>query len=136
MKIWNQNVDTSCVFCSHPMETREHLFFQCVYSKKVWAELVKGILDVHFSTNWADVMTLLASADLDKVKRFLLGYTFQNTIHTIWGERNSRRHGEQPSPTGRLEKQIDKNVRNRLSTIARGGDMDGSLQRWFATRQE
>jgi len=26
MANWQLNADTSCVFCKHPMETREHLF--------------------------------------------------------------------------------------------------------------
>jgi len=30
-------------------------------------------------------MKILASRDLNKRKRFLLGYTFQNAIHAIWG---------------------------------------------------
>ncbi|KAL9830794.1 putative reverse transcriptase zinc-binding domain-containing protein [Arabidopsis thaliana] len=41
---WKQNMDTSCIFCQEPMETRDHLFFLCPYSRKVWEELMSGLL--------------------------------------------------------------------------------------------
>jgi len=137
MEKWNQNVNTRCVLCSHQMETRDHLFFLCPYSQQVWRTLVQGIMLHRFTTKWEDVMKILASRDLDKGKRFLLEYTFQNAIHVIWGERNKRRHGEQQFTPEKLVKLIDKNVRNRVSTITRGGNssLAGCIETWFATRQ-
>jgi len=40
----------------------------------------------------------------------LIGNQSYYKIHSIWGERNARRHGEQPSPPEKLVKMIDKNV--------------------------
>nr|ABW81026.1 reverse transcriptase [Arabidopsis lyrata subsp. lyrata] len=105
---WNQNVDASCVFCKDSRETKDHMFFNCPYSRTVWKELVSGLLLNNFTEKWLEIMTMLAKKDLDKTKGFIVRYVFQNTIHSIWRERNDRRHGEQPSPTEKIVKLIDK----------------------------
>ncbi|KAL9281954.1 putative reverse transcriptase zinc-binding domain-containing protein [Arabidopsis thaliana] len=133
---WKLNVDTSCVFCKHPLETREHLFFQCPFSKEVWEKLVRGILLHKFSDKWLEVMKEITSKYHDNTKRFILKFVFENAIHFIWTERNDRRHGERPSTTEKMVKLIDKNVRNRLSTLRQGKvekHVEG-LKVWFASR--
>lgn len=105
---WNQNVDASCVFCKDSRETKDHMFFSCRYSRTVWKELVSGLLLNNFTEKWLEIMTMLVKKDLDKTKGFIVRYVFQNTIHSIWRERNDRRHGEQPSPTEKIVKLIDK----------------------------
>ncbi|KAG7543595.1 Reverse transcriptase zinc-binding domain [Arabidopsis thaliana x Arabidopsis arenosa] len=133
---WNIQANTKCMLCQEPMETRDHLFFKCPYALKVWTELAKGILKEKFSANWREVLKLTSDTNLDKTHAFILRYVLQNTIHSIWQERNTRRHGDQPSPEEKLVKMIDKNVRNRLSTIRSGGDTRHAtgIQVWFATR--
>lgn len=134
---WNQNVDASCIFCKHPLETRDHLFFECPFSRKVWEALVSGLLTDSFSDKWLEIMKILAGKDIDKTKGFILKYVFQNTIHSIWRERNGRRHGEEPTTTEMMVKLIDRNLRNRLSTIRRKGEAayPSGLQVWFARQQ-
>ncbi|KAG7589617.1 Reverse transcriptase zinc-binding domain, partial [Arabidopsis suecica] len=133
---WNGTVNSSCVFCDEPVETREHLFFCCPYSKTIWKNLAMGILSTRYSESWTDILKLLAENILDKKKSYMLRYVFQNSIHSIWSERNRRRHGEQPLPSELLVKMIDKNMRNRLSTL-KGGCLKsaGGIQAWFESRQ-
>ena len=68
---------------------------------------------------------------------FLLRYAFKASAHAIWREKNRRRHGEKELPNTLLIKTIDKNVRNRLSTIKRQGDhkMNAGLSVWFGSRE-
>lgn len=62
-------------------------------------------------------------------------YVFQTTIHRIWRERNDRRHGEKPTPMHRLIQHIDKQVRNRLSSIEGiAPDLEGALEKWFEAK--
>lgn len=79
---------------------------------------------------------LLLDSREERVRLFLLRYAFQAATHTIWWERNRRRHREEQYPYSLLLKTIDKTVRNRLSTIRRQGDhkMEEGLQMWFSTR--
>ncbi|KAL9293603.1 putative RNA-directed DNA polymerase [Arabidopsis thaliana] len=127
--------DTSCVFCKHPMETREHLFFQCPLSRKIWEKLVRGILLHKFSEKWLEVMKELTNNDHDNTKRFILRFVFQNTIHSIWRERNDRRHGAFSTPE-KIVKLIDTNIRHRLSTLRQGKveKYVRGIQMWFASR--
>jgi len=130
---WNRQADSSCIFCQDPMETWEHLFFLCPFSFQVWRELAKGILTTDFTASWRDILKLIQGNDLGKTKCLILRYIFQNAIHSIWRERNNRKHSEDHSTIMRLVKMIDKNIRSRLSTIQSGGDSKyaGGIQFWF-----
>jgi len=68
---------------------------------------------------------------------FIPGYVLQNSVHSIWREMNGRRHGEEPSNAERLIKLIDKNIRNRLSTIRREAreKYTNEIQMWFGSRR-
>lgn len=57
-------------------------------------------------------------------------------IHSLWKERNSRRHGEKPLSSDQLTRIIDKAVRNRISSIKQMGDakFEDTLQAWFDAR--
>jgi len=99
--------------------------------------LVRGLLRYKYTEDWEEIVALLLENNLDSVKLFLLRYAFQASAHSIWRERNRRRHGEKELPNTLLIKTIDKNVRNRLSTIKRLGDhkMDAGLSVWFGSRE-
>lgn len=117
MKKRNSEMSTKCICCDNIEEKRNHLFFSCRYSAEIWKNLTKRLLSHHYSTDCNSLMTLICSSDLPHTNIFLLRYAFQATLYLIWHERNARRHGELASPANRLIKPIDKNVRNRLSSI-------------------
>lgn len=133
---WNPAIDPTCVLCEQEMETRNHLFYSCSYSREVWQKLTKGLLLGRYTEKWEEIGTLLLDESQDRVKLYLLRYTFQAAAHSIWRERNCRRHGEKHLPHTLLVKVIDKNVRNRLSTIKRQGGykLEGGLRMWFGSR--
>ncbi|XP_024011171.1 uncharacterized protein LOC112086470 [Eutrema salsugineum] len=105
----------ACVFCQLPVETRDHLFFSCGYSSQVWKALVYTLLGTRYTTVWADIMTLVKTENwTDPTSLFLLRYCFQITLHSIWKERNSRKHGDRSRQPTQLIRFIDKGVRNRV----------------------
>lgn len=138
MQQWNAQIDTSCILCQDPLETRSHLFFDCRFSAQIWETLTKGILKDHFTTSWQNILTLVSEPDSaqSKISIFILRYVFLTTMHTIRRERKRRRHGETPSTSMRLIKHIDKSVRNRLLSIRKMGDysFDEGRVLWFGTR--
>lgn len=136
MSKWNVGANTACVFCGEPMETRQHLYFSCGYSAAVWESLVKELLQNRFTTSWNIVLLLLSDASIGKTPLFLLRYSFQASIHFIWRERNARRHGDNPTSTSQLIKYLDKQIRNRISSLSvlHGHTYKGALQQWFGTR--
>ncbi|XP_024008024.1 uncharacterized protein LOC112084011 [Eutrema salsugineum] len=136
MMNWSQNVDARCVFCGDQVETRDHLFFTCTYTKVVWRKLTQGLLKDRFTLQWNQVLDQITQTTADRTTLVLLRYSFQTAIHSIWRERNSRRHGGELLPTGSLVKMIDKNVRNQLCSIRMAGSLhyEDGLQIWFSTR--
>ncbi|KAG7556371.1 hypothetical protein ISN44_As11g024100 [Arabidopsis suecica] len=133
---WNMGAPTACTFCPEPMETRNHIFFECPYSAKVWRSLTHKLLDSMFTIQWDCILGFLVDNAQDALRLFLLRYVFQISIHTIWRERNGRRHGQPATHHSKLIQFIDKQVRNRLLTIRTMGDtrFDNGLSTWFATR--
>ena len=55
-----------------------------------------------------DIIDIITTTRHNPTQVFLLRYTFQATVHSIWRERNSRRHGEQPCDANSLTKFVDK----------------------------
>ncbi|KAL1220596.1 hypothetical protein V5N11_003304 [Cardamine amara subsp. amara] len=108
MLSWNVGADPSCVLCHEPLETRNHLFFTCKYSAEVWSGLTHKLPSRKFSTTWEVVIKLLLDTSLGNDILFLIRYTFQLTLHSIWTDRNSRRHGEVATSSALLVCFIDK----------------------------
>ena len=74
-----------------------------------------------------------AALSKDKTEFYIVRYLFQATLYAIWMERNQRKHGERPMLPSQLIQMVDKNVRDRLSSIrAQAHTCDLAL--WFATR--
>ena len=137
MRTWNSSIDPACIFCQHSVETRNHLFFECAYTMAAWTKLTRGLLGSHFSADWDSLILLLVNNTLDCRVRFLARFVFQATIHTLWRERNERRHGSNPMPTALLVRFVDRQVKNKcLSIDAMGNNrLEALLQLWFASQE-
>ena len=133
---WSPQSDAYCVLCSGHLETREHLFFSCSYSKQIWRGLTTILLGLRYTEDWSSILDLLADSGRNNTELFLLRYAFQCSIHTIWRERNGRKHGEAHQSSASLLRFIDKRVRNRISSLRIGGSryFTNALTTWFATR--
>lgn len=137
MRSWNIDADTTCSLCQDPIETLSHLFFDCAYSAKIWEALMKGVLRDQYTTKWEEIVRMISiEANGRKIEVFTMRYMFQAVVHTIWRERNKRRHGEDPSPAEVLIKRLDKNIRNIFTVIQRRGDKEYAkgMEFWFSTR--
>lgn len=118
---WNTNASVNCVLCGAALETRNHLFFTCTYSSQVWYLLTKGILHNSYTSEWRLITSILLDTSQSHLQRFTLRYVFQISIHSLWRERNCRRHGEAPLPAPKLSKLIDKEIRNKFSSLRQMG---------------
>lgn len=136
MKTWNTGIQSDCVLCQQDEETRSHMFFACGYTKVIWCRLTSRLLSHKYTSDWENILQLLNDKDFDKITLFLIRYVFQSTIYHIWRERNCRRHGKTPLAATTLIKLIEKNVRNRLSSIRATGNnaYREDLCKWFAAQ--
>ena len=133
---WNMSVTTTCSLCPEPLETRNHLFYKCKYSEEVWKNLTLKLLSVHYTNDWEEVIRLLTDQTWNSNRLFLLRYVFQATLSTILKERNGGRHGELSNTPATLIKNVDKAVRNRISSLRSMGvrKHNKAMETWFSVR--
>ncbi|XP_024013050.1 uncharacterized protein LOC112087252 [Eutrema salsugineum] len=134
MLTWSDHLYTSCVFCLHPIECRDHLFFDCPYTAHIWTALARGLLGNDFTCDWEDFLAFLICQNQGRLQVFTIKYLFHITIYYIWGERNARRHGEDFFTSQQLIKRIDNGMKNRFNSIRLQGDQkyEEGYQFWLA----
>lgn len=113
---WNPQAITTCWLCKVEDETRDHLFFDCLYSREVWKG-VTGNLAGNGSCSWNQVTQVVVNGLQERVATILLRYSFQAVIYGLWQERNVRRVGESSQPATCLTARMDKLVRNRITSL-------------------
>lgn len=134
MLAWNRDVNPTCVLCTTTLESRDHLFFSCSFSAQIWSNVSSGILQQRYTSQFAAVLNAISGMDFSKTRRFILRYVFQASLYLLWRERNQQRHGEPPKPHSLVIHEIDRLVRNRLSTLQHRGKFPDGLQEWFRLR--
>jgi len=97
----------TCILCNNALESRDHLFFSCVFCSEVWAAVAKNIYKEKYSTDWHSLISSVFGPWRDCMESFIARYVFQTVIYTIWREINCRRHGETPNRQTRLIEWID-----------------------------
>ncbi|XP_022003170.1 uncharacterized protein LOC110900593 [Helianthus annuus] len=93
---WNHRVTGSmnqmcCLLCYADLETHDHLFFQCNYSRSVWCSVRNkvGMNSVHES--WDEISSwLVPRANSKAIYAVASKLLVAAAAYTIWTERNSR----------------------------------------------
>ncbi|KAF8102150.1 hypothetical protein N665_0201s0433 [Sinapis alba] len=132
MQQWNIVINTTCVLCNEEQESCGHLFFGCRFSGQIWRKLIGGLMQDDFTTDWNTLKMFLSNPRLTPTKTFIFRYAMQATMHTMWRERNARRHGEQPKDVSCLVRFVDKTMRLRLLSV-KGKEhqyLDEGLMTW------
>ena len=117
MQHWNIAINTTCVLCNEEQESCCHLFFCCCFSGQIWRKLIGGLMQDDFTTDWNALKVLQSNPKLNPTKTFIFWYALQATMHTVWRERNARRHAEQPKDIGCLVRFVDKTMKLRLLSV-------------------
>ncbi|XP_033148599.1 uncharacterized protein LOC117134396 [Brassica rapa] len=133
---WNSQANAQCILCNAAVESRNHLFFSCSFTETIWRNLTRKLLGQHYSHIWDQVVDLISTHTVSGISRFLLRYVFQVSVHTIWLERNGRRHDTVQRPPSLLIKFIDKQIRNRISSLQGrpGTAFNKAMADWFSSR--
>lgn len=133
---WSRGSDDVCVLCKTSSESRNHLFFACDRSAKVWEFIAKGILGNSYTTDWSELMLIISDKNREKKFLFCIRYAFQAVLYALWRERNKLKHGEKMIPLEILKREIEKGIRNRISLVRKRGvkGMEELMHYWFTTR--
>ena len=130
MRQWG--IAQGCMLCGEPDESRDHLFFACPYTFTVWSNLTATLLGTAASPDWTTTVTSLLRRNRNKMDAILLRMIFHTTIYLVWKDRNSRRHLGPWVTTEAITRQIDKAIRNRISSLKYTGQhrLEGLFRRW------
>ncbi|MBA0589093.1 hypothetical protein Gorai_017858, partial [Gossypium raimondii] len=104
------NIDSSCLLCSSATETRDHIFFECEFSRRSWGLILDLCGIIRSIGTWA--MAYLKGKSLIVC---ILKLPWTAFIHIIWCERNGRLFGKPSNPVEVLLSRIQEVVRMQLN---------------------
>ncbi|GFY92706.1 pyruvate decarboxylase-2 [Actinidia rufa] len=91
-KLMDQIVDTSCSLCNNPIESLNHLFFQCSVVNQVWTEIKNWLgFSWALTTLKAAAKWIIKEARGTGVQAIAKKVGFACTIYCIWVTRNARK---------------------------------------------
>ncbi|KAF8046190.1 hypothetical protein N665_3964s0003 [Sinapis alba] len=92
-------------------------------------------MESDFSTEWNLIVDFMSDCSRNKTRLFLFRSVFQTTVHYLWRERNGRRHGDKQQTSTLLRKVIDKQIRNKISSLLGGKSkiIKNAMEMWFAS---
>ena len=118
LKAWGIDKDGLCSLCKQEQESRDHLFFECSYSKAVWKKVLqlcglnREVLDWRREFAWA-VQKFKGKALITKI----LKISWNAYIYCIWKERNNRLFVHKEESIEQVLEHIQISVRFRLAGL-------------------
>jgi hypothetical protein len=112
---WGFAGSMECLFCHASLESRDHLFFECSFSRRVWRAVMEACLISDPKLIWDDVSAWSSSAW--KGKSFaatVCKLSLAATVYHLWRRRNDLLHGNPPRSEEALASQVKREVRIKL----------------------
>ncbi|XP_056848358.1 uncharacterized protein LOC130498782 [Raphanus sativus] len=98
---WSPQTDAHCVLCSGHLETREHLYFSCSYSKKIWRDLTASLMGSRYTEVWSSILEILAENRRSSTDCFFSDM-LSNALFIPYGEREMEENMEKLTRPRRL----------------------------------
>ncbi|XP_018448859.2 uncharacterized protein LOC108820409 [Raphanus sativus] len=113
---WGVLTDPMCLLCNLAPETRDHLFFACDYSRRIWTSIATrcGITP---SPSWDQNLLDMQSTLKPRHIRYLGTLSWQCSMYLIWTERNNRLHRQVFRPPDSIISSIEATIRAKISAI-------------------
>ena len=118
MRAWGIEVSPNCLLCSGCDESRQHLFFDCVYSSEIWAYFCSRTR-VTPPIVFEDCLRWLRNSSTDPNILLVVKLIFQAVVYMVWKERNARLHSNVSRPTHAIIQEVKQTVRLRLDLLSR-----------------
>jgi len=117
---WGFMGDTQCVFCRHCTESRDHLFFMCSFSARIWKECMTRCNILNPCFDWQDVIaegcrSWRTKSMFGVVCRLVLS----SSVYGIWRARNEIKHSGHPCTEEQILKMIIWEVRSRIASMGK-----------------
>ncbi|GJW36209.1 RNA-directed DNA polymerase, eukaryota, reverse transcriptase zinc-binding domain protein, partial [Tanacetum coccineum] len=116
--VWNKDEDLKCSMCKLVADSHKHLFFECVFSAKVWKDMSQLMkLDKHYDSMDEVVQFLESQAPKNKIWRVMNRLILAAVIYYLWHERNGRIFRQESRNESEVCCIIKENIKNKLMSL-------------------
>ncbi|XP_018435547.2 uncharacterized protein LOC108807802 [Raphanus sativus] len=114
---WGLEVETICILCGNANESRNHLFFDCLYATEVWKSVCARLNFTDPPLSWNLILTWLPNAAADRFAKIALLQAWQASVYIIWQERNLRIHSGLSTPASVLGRNIHRILSDKCTAM-------------------
>jgi hypothetical protein len=112
---WGFTGSSLCLSCFACQESRDHLFFCCSFSRRVWRNIMADCCVYNPPIEWSSIGSWSAECWKGRnLQATICKLCFGATIYHLWRHRNDLSHGNVPRSEEKLIQQIKWDVRSRL----------------------
>ena len=88
---WGIKINGICYLCQSANESKDHLFFECNYSREIWAMILTKCSISKAIGNWnEELQWAIQHMKRKQLAPTLLRVAWKALIYYIWRERNGR----------------------------------------------
>ncbi|GJX74877.1 RNA-directed DNA polymerase, eukaryota, reverse transcriptase zinc-binding domain protein, partial [Tanacetum coccineum] len=117
LAIWYPGKIWKCLLCMLTEDSRNHLFFECEYSKEVWNNMQTMINTKDLKTLDSSMLNFSNMPCTNSIWSIVRRLTIASTVYHIWKERNSRVFQKKERRPEILYQVIRDNVKCRLLSL-------------------
>ncbi|XVF57159.1 hypothetical protein PTKIN_Ptkin06aG0181800 [Pterospermum kingtungense] len=113
---WEMQVSDHCLLCHNLVDTRDHLFFGCNFSRKIWQSVLllcnlrRDVLSWNEELHWAS-KKLKGKSLLSTILR----WAWLAFIYFIWKERSFKLHRQVEHSEGHIVDEIKQMIQVKVS---------------------
>ncbi|XP_049410595.1 uncharacterized protein LOC125873778 [Solanum stenotomum] len=117
---WGIIEDDVCSLCKTEVETYQHLFFTCSFSKQIWKKMLNWLLITRGCEGWNEEPEWATRhATRKSIMTDVYKMTLAATIYHIWQERHLRIFQHKERATCMISRLITQDIHHRASMIPR-----------------
>ncbi|KAJ9536540.1 hypothetical protein OSB04_un000292, partial [Centaurea solstitialis] len=105
--------DLRCSLCGLEMDSHNHLFFECTFSRQVWLQVMEKCQWIDFPCSWNAIIDALSDG-ATRPKQLAHLLTLASAVYHIWCERNRRLFEGNAKPIPQLVHNIYTGVLDRM----------------------
>jgi hypothetical protein len=112
---WGITGSMDCLFCHASQESRDHLFFECSVSRRIWRDVMGSCLISDPKLVWDEVVEWFSSELKGKnLAVSLCKLCFAATVYHLWRHRNGLLHGNTPRSEEIIVANVKWDVRTKI----------------------
>ncbi|KAH0686277.1 hypothetical protein KY289_017035 [Solanum tuberosum] len=92
LQAWGMDMDQSCKLCKQQLESRDHIYVQCLFTQQVWERIMKWLTwQWNSTTTWDDHLTwCIIRAKGKSLNAQIFKMVYAELVNGIWIERKRR----------------------------------------------